>query len=225
MMKEKITNLLNEIIDAKTSFGRASEPVTLLAVSKTFSAEKVRQAYEAGLSSFGENYLQEALSKQEKLTDLDIEWHFIGPIQSNKTALIAEHFSWVHTLSREKEAKRLNDARPKNVPPLNVCLQVNINQEPQKNGLSPKDLESFCQKMQDYPNLRLRGLMTIPEACDDFKAQCDNFRRLRVLFETLGKEYALDTLSMGMSNDYVAAIKEGSNLIRIGRAIFGERET
>lgn len=198
--------------------------VTLLAVSKAQSAEKLREAYQAGQTKFGENYLQEALNKQTDLADLAIEWHFIGPIQSNKTQPIAQHFSWVHGVDRLKIAQRLNDARPSDLPPLQICLQVNISSEASKSGVEEDELSTLVKAVSTLPKLKLRGLMAIPEPTDDETLQRQQFKRMRLLFNRLINEgYALDTLSMGMSSDYKIAIEEGATIVRIGSAIFGAR--
>lgn len=198
--------------------------VTLLAASKAQTAEKLREAYQAGQTKFGENYLQEALNKQIELTDLNIEWHFIGPIQSNKTQPIAQHFSWVHGVDRLKIAQRLNDARPAELPPLQICLQVNISGEASKSGIAPNELFELVKSVGALPKLRLRGLMTIPEPTDDEAVQREQFKKMRLLLNDLKKEgIMLDTLSMGMSSDYKIAIEEGSTIVRIGSAIFGAR--
>ena len=198
--------------------------VMLLAVSKAQSAEKLREAWEAGQTRFGENYLQEALNKQAELADLKIEWHFIGPIQSNKTQLIAQHFSWVHGVDRLKIAQRLNDARPADLPPLQICLQVNISGEDSKSGVAPNELLELVGTVSALPKLTLRGLMTIPEPTDDESLQRQQFKQMRLLLNDLKKEgVVLDTLSMGMSSDYKIAIEEGATIVRIGSAIFGAR--
>ncbi len=198
--------------------------VTLLAVSKAQSAEKLREAYQAGQTKFGENYLQEALNKQTDLADLAIEWHFIGPIQSNKTQPIAQHFSWVHGVDRLKIAQRLNDARPSDLPPLQICLQVNISSEASKSGVEEDEISTLVKAVSTLPKLKLRGLMAIPEPTDDETLQRQQFKRMRLLFNRLINEgYALDTLSMGMSSDYKIAIEEGATIVRIGSAIFGAR--
>jgi pyridoxal phosphate enzyme (YggS family) len=198
--------------------------VMLLAVSKAQSAEKLREAWEAGQTKFGENYLQEALNKQAELADLKIEWHFIGPIQSNKTQPIAQHFSWVHSVDRLKIAQRLNDARPAYLPPLQICLQVNISGEDSKSGVAPSELLELVETVSALPKLTLRGLMTIPEPTDDESLQRQQFKKMRLLLNDLKKEgFVLDTLSMGMSSDYKIAIEEGATIVRIGSAIFGAR--
>lgn len=198
--------------------------VTLLAVSKAQSAESLRTAFLANQHAFGENYLQEALNKQEALTDLPIEWHFIGPIQSNKTQAIAQHFSWVHGVDRLKIAQRLNDARPTSLAPIQICLQVNISGEDSKSGAHPNELIGLAEAVKNMPQLNLRGLMTIPEPTDDINLQRQRFKQMRELLENLNQAgYALDTLSMGMSSDYALAIEEGATIVRVGSAIFGAR--
>jgi hypothetical protein len=198
--------------------------VTLLAVSKAQAAEKLRRTYEAGQTKFGENYLQEALNKQAELADLKIEWHFIGPIQSNKTQPIAQHFSWVHGVDRLKIAQRLSDARPVELPPLQICLQVNISGEASKSGVTPNELLDLVKVISALPKLTLRGLMTIPEPTDNEALQRQQFKQMRDLLNDLKKQgFTLDTLSMGMSSDYKIAIEEGATIVRIGSAIFGAR--
>jgi hypothetical protein len=198
--------------------------VTLLAVSKAQPADKLREAYEIGQTQFGENYLQEALNKQAELADLNIEWHFIGPIQSNKTQPIAQHFSWVHGVDRLKIAQRLSDARPADLPPLQICLQVNISGEASKSGIAPNEILDLVKVVSALPRLTLRGLMTIPEPTDDKTLQGQQFKQMRDLLNALKNEgFALDTLSMGMSSDYKIAIEEGATIVRIGSAIFGAR--
>ncbi len=198
--------------------------VRLLAVSKTFPADAVREAYRCGQSAFGENYLQEALEKIEALQDLPIEWHFIGPIQSNKTRAIAENFDWVHSVDRLKIAERLSDQRPPHLPPLNVCLQVNVSGEESKSGAVPGEVVELAQKIARLPRLKLRGLMAIPApaAGAPQRAPFAQMRSLLVQLNAAG--LALDTLSMGMSDDYEAAIQEGATIVRIGSAIFGARD-
>jgi PLP dependent protein len=203
--------------------------VSLLAVSKTFGPQAVLDALHAGQTVFGENYLQEALDKISALAalapDTPIEWHFIGPIQSNKTRPIAEHFDWVHTVEREKIAVRLAEQRPAGLAPLNICLQVNISGEASKSGVAPAELPALARQVAALPNLRLRGLMAIPEPADDFATQRGAFRQLRLLYEQLREHgLPLDTLSMGMSADLRAAIVEGATIVRVGSAIFGGRQ-
>ncbi len=198
--------------------------VNLLAVSKGQNHQAIRTAFMAGQRKFGENYLQEALNKQIELKDLAIEWHFIGPIQSNKTQQIAQNFSWVHGVDRLKIAERLSDARPENLPPLQICLQVNISGEASKGGVAPTDLLVLAKALSGLPRISLRGLMTIPEPSHDESLQHYQFKQMRELLCDLRQEgFVLDTLSMGMSNDYKIAIQEGATIVRIGSAIFGER--
>ena len=201
--------------------GRAPDSVTLLAVSKTFPAAAVREAWQAGQRCFGESYLQEALAKQEALADLAIEWHFIGPIQSNKTRPVAERFAWVHGIDRLKIAQRLAEQRPAGLPPLNVCVQVNVSGEASKHGVAPAEAESLAREVAALPRLNLRGFMAIPRETADPAQQRDQFARVRGLFERIP---GLDTLSMGMSGDLEAAILEGATIVRVGTAIFGKRD-
>lgn len=208
--------------------GRARNEVNLLAVSKTFPAEAVVEAMAAGQRAFGENYLQEAVDKMAEVARLQpgtaVEWHFIGPIQSNKTRPIATHFQWVHTVERLKIAQRLSEQRPDELGPLDICLQVNISGEASKSGASESELPELARQVAALPKLRLRGLMAIPEATKDEAQQRAAFARLRTLFESLRADgLALDTLSMGMSGDLAAAVAEGATIVRIGSAIFGAR--
>ena len=216
-----IAKVAARIREAAQAAGRDPDTVGLLAVSKTQPAEAIREANGAGLSNFGENYLQEALEKQARLADLALTWHFIGPIQSNKTRAIAEHFDWVHSVDRLKIAQRLSEQRPTELPPLNVCLQVNVSGEASKSGCAPQDVAELARTIATLPNLRLRGLMAIPEPTDDRAEQHAAFARLRQLQQVLALE--LDTLSMGMSQDLEAAIAEGATWVRIGTALFGAR--
>lgn len=198
--------------------------VTLVAVSKQQSVDKILQAINCGQNIFGENYVQEAIEKIELLKDHKLEWHFIGPIQSNKCKLIAENFSWVHTIDRLKIAKRINEAR-ENMPPVNICIQINISMESTKSGLLLDDLDNFADEIQTYNNLRLRGLMAIPSNSVNNEKLTIEFNLLRNKYEMMKKKYSsIDTLSMGMSNDYLLAIKNGANLVRIGSKIFGKRK-
>jgi len=204
--------------------GRPESAVQLIAVSKTQPAEAVRAAAGVGQRDFGENYVQEALEKIGALTDLPLVWHFIGPIQSNKTRPIAESFHWVHSLDREKIATRLAEARPADLPPLNVCIEVNVSGETSKSGVAPEALGSLARHVSVLPRLKLRGLMAIPEPTPDTQLQRRHFLRLRELKDELVRSgLALDTLSMGMSADMEAAIAEGATMVRVGTAIFGER--
>jgi len=205
--------------------GRAPHEVTLLAVSKTVDIARIREAHHCGQRAFGENYLQEALAKIDALRDLDLDWHFIGPIQSNKTRPLAEHFNWAHAVDREKIARRLSEQRPADLPPLNICLQVNVSGEASKSGVAPADLPALAQAVAALPRLRLRGLMAIPEPAQDIEAQRKPFAQLRALQQQLRAiGIDTDTLSMGMSADMPAAIAEGATIVRIGTAIFGQRD-
>jgi hypothetical protein len=217
------------IAEAARGVGRDPESVTLLAVSKTFGPDAVIEAAEAGQTAFGENYLQEALDKQQSVKtlrpDLVLEWHFIGPIQSNKTRPIAEHFEWAHAVDREKIARRLSEQRPQNLPPLNICLQVNVSGEDSKSGVAPTEVLALAQAVTILPGLRLRGLMAIPEPTEDVESQRKPFALLRALQQQLTEAgIPTDTLSMGMSADMDAAIAEGATIVRIGTAIFGKRD-
>lgn len=206
--------------------GRGVEDVTLLAVSKTYGPDAVRAAYQAGQRLFGENYIQEGVEKITALRDLPLQWHCIGPIQSNKTRLVAEHFDWVHSVDRLKIAERLSAQRPTDRPPLQVCLQVNIDGGTTKSGIAAAEALDLARAVAALPNLRLRGLMTIPEPAPDFEAARAIHTSARVLFEHLNSAgLALDTLSMGMSADLDAAIAAGSTMVRVGTAIFGARQS
>lgn len=223
-ISENISTVRAQIAAAEKEFQRPAHSVSLLAVSKTQSPEKLREAYAAGQRQFGENYLQEALSKIEALAMQDIVWHFIGPIQSNKTAQIAANFDWVHGIERLKIAQRLSAQRPSNKPELNVCIQVNLSNELSKSGIALQQIAALCAHIDALPQLKLRGLMAIPAPSADFSAQRSVFSTLSSTFRDLQKQYPdMDTLSIGMSADYRAAIAEGSTLVRIGTAIFGAR--
>ncbi len=215
--------------EAALAAGRDPLTVSLLAISKTFGPEAVIEAAEVGQRAFGENYLQEAIDKQQAVQsrrpDLMLEWHFIGPIQSNKTRPVAEHFSWAHAVDREKIARRLSEQRPADLPPLNVCLQVNVSGEDSKSGVAPAELLALAQVVAALPNLKLRGLMAIPEPSQDVEAQRKPFALLRDLQQQLATAgIVTDTLSMGMTADMGAAIAEGATIVRIGTAIFGKRD-
>ncbi len=212
------------VAQAAQAAQRGDGEVHLLAVSKTFPAQAVREAYQAGQRAFGENYVQEALDKIDALRDLPLEWHFIGPIQSNKTRVIAENFSWVHGVDRLKIAERLSAQRPVHLPPLNICLQVNVSGEDSKSGVTPSEVEALAVQAAQLPNLKLRGLMAIPAPAADPAVQRLPFAQMRALLQQLNSRgLQLDTLSMGMSHDYTAAIAEGATIVRIGTAIFGVR--
>ena len=219
---KNIAKVRTRIREAAQACGRDPESVGLLAVSKTKPAAAVREAHACGQRDFGENYLQEALNKQAELSDLSLTWHFIGPIQSNKTRPIAEHFAWVHSVDRLKIAQRLSEQRPAQLPPLNICLQVNVSGEASKSGCAPEELPALALAVSQLPNLRLRGLMTIPEPTSDVAQQHAACARLRQLRDDLNLE--LDVLSMGMSDDLEAAIAEGATWVRIGTALFGARD-
>lgn len=224
MISDALTTVRQRIAETARQFARAPDSIQLLAVSKTRPVADIVTAFKSGQYHFGENYLQEAIPKIEALRDYALKWHFIGPLQSNKTRFIAENFDWVLSLNRLKHAQRLNAQRPNNLPPLNVCIQVNICEEPQKSGVRLIDLSYLAQAIVELPRLRLRGLMTLPTRSDDFNKQRIPFRALRSAFLQLQESgLALDTLSMGMTNDMVAAIAEGATLVRIGTGIFGER--
>lgn len=221
-LADNLSAISARIASAAQAAGRDPASVQLLAVSKTKPASAIREIHAAGVCDFGENYLQEALTKQQALSDLPLIWHFIGPIQSNKTKAIAEHFDWVHSVDRLKIAQRLSEQRPAGLAPLNICLQVNVSGEDSKSGCAPVDLPTLAKAVAALPNLRLRGLMAIPEPTDDRAAQEAAFATLRQLQEGLG--LGLDTLSMGMSHDLEAAIAQGATWVRIGTALFGARD-
>ncbi len=217
-------DIRRQIADDASLYGRSPDEIQLLAVSKTFPASDIQQAWQAGQRRFGENYVDEAIVKIQELSDLQIEWHYIGPIQSNKTKKIATYFDWVHSLSNEKHARRLNSQRENNTP-LNVCIQVNISNEESKSGLTVSSLADFARLINDLPQLKLRGIMGIPAKETDFDKQRHAFAALTDEFRKLQSDDPdIDTLSMGMSGDMQAAIAEGSTMVRIGTAIFGKRQ-
>lgn len=223
-IEQSLSEILAAIRAAEVRHHRKPHSVNLLAVSKTKPAPALREAYQAGQRAFGENHLQEALTKIQELDGLDIEWHFIGPVQSNKTRAIAGAFDWVHSVDRLKVATRLSDHRPTTSAPLNICVQVNISAEASKSGVPLDAAEALCRQIGQLPGLRLRGLMTIPEPETDFERQRHAFAALRRCQEQLNESgLGLDTLSMGMSGDMQAAIAEGATIVRIGTAIFGAR--
>jgi pyridoxal phosphate enzyme (YggS family) len=219
---DNISLVSSRIHAATLAANRAENSVQLLAVSKTKPAQVLREAYAAGLRDFGENYLQEALGKQLELADLPLIWHFIGPIQSNKTRAIAEHFDWVHSVDRLKIAQRLSEQRPADLPPLNICIQVNVSGEASKSGCAPADLPALANAISELPRLKLRGLMAIPEPTEDRAAQDAAFAAVQSLQASLN--LPLDTLSMGMSHDLESAIAQGATWVRIGTALFGARD-
>jgi pyridoxal phosphate enzyme (YggS family) len=226
MIADNLARVHERIASACSRAGRPVQSVTLLVVGKSHPAGALREAAVAGERSFGENYVQEALEKGEALADLrgDLQWHLIGPLQSNKTRVAAERFDWVQTVDRVRTAERLSAQRPAHLAPLSVCLQVNISGEASKSGLAPGEVAAAARAVAALPRLALRGLMALPEPAGDFEAQRLPHRALRLLFEALrGDGFDLDTLSMGMSDDLEAAIVEGATLVRVGSAIFGER--
>lgn len=227
LIRQNLQAITATIVATTQESGRRPDAVQLLAVSKTFGPEAVLEAAAAGQRAFGENYLQEGLDKIRALNEAGapaLEWHFIGPIQSNKTRPIAENFAWVHTVEREKIAARLSEQRPAGMAPLQICLQVNISGEASKSGVAPEEVAALAHKVAALPNLTLRGLMAIPEPAVEFQQQRAAFARLRTLYEQLRADgLALDTLSMGMSADMRAAIFEGATIVRVGSAIFGAR--
>ncbi|WP_443692418.1 YggS family pyridoxal phosphate-dependent enzyme [Pseudomonas protegens] len=223
---DNIAQVAERIRNACQAVQRDPHSVQLLAVSKTKPAAALREAHAAGLRDFGENYLQEALGKQQELADLPLSWHFIGPIQSNKTRAIAEHFDWVHSVDRLKIAQRLSEQRPAELPPLNICIQVNVSGEASKSGCAPADLPALASAIGALPRLQLRGLMAIPEPTEDRAAQDAAFAAVQRLNNDLrdSLNLPLDTLSMGMSHDLEAAIAQGASWVRIGTALFGARD-
>jgi len=225
-IRQNLHQVSERITSVCAAVNRPVQTVTLLAVSKTFPAEAVREAHAGGQHAFGENYVQEALDKMQALADLRpmLQWHLIGPLQSNKTRVVAEAFDWVHTVDRLKLAQRLSAQRPAGLPPLQVCLQVNISGEASKSGVSPVEVPALAREVSALPRLTLRGLMAIPEPAGDFEAQRAPHRALRQLLQGLQAEgLDMDTLSMGMSADLEAAVAEGATIVRVGSAIFGRR--
>lgn len=221
---DNLHRVQRQIAQACQRHGRPETAVALLAVSKTWGADAVRLAFAAGQTAFGENYIQEGVEKIQALVDLPLQWHCIGPIQSNKTRLVAGHFDWVHSVDRLKIAQRLSEQRPPELAPLQVCIQVNIDGGATKAGVAPQDALALAQQVMALPQLRLRGLMTLPEPSADFAAACAVHQRARALFDTLNASgLGLDTLSMGMSADLDAAVLAGSTMVRVGTAIFGKR--
>jgi pyridoxal phosphate enzyme (YggS family) len=226
MIRDKLQKVRDRIVTACTAVGRDPASVRLLAVSKTFPAEAVREAVAGGQAAFGENYAQEGVAKIEALADIRdrLEWHCIGPLQSNKTRVVAEHFDWVHGIDRLKVAERLSGHRPAHLPPLQVCLQVNVDAGANKSGVSVGEALALAAAVAPLPRLRLRGLMAIPEPTTDFAVQRDLFLRAAAVFEQLrGAGFDVDTLSLGMSADLEAAVAAGSTMVRVGTAIFGAR--
>ncbi len=225
MIADNLHQVQGRIAQACLKAGRPPNAVTLLAVSKTFGPDAVRHAHAAGQTAFGENYIQEAVEKITDLADLPLEWHCIGPVQSNKTRLVAAHFDWMHTVDRLKIAQRLSEQRPPDKALLNVCIQVNIDGGPTKAGVPPQEALALAKAVALLPHLRLRGLMTIPEPATDFVAACAVHARAKALFDAMNAAgMGLDTLSMGMTSDLEAAVVSGSTMVRIGSAIFGGRQ-
>lgn len=229
MLSESLASARERLARALASAGRPAEAARLIAVSKTKPAGMIRDAWRLGQREFGENYVQEAVEKQAELADLDgIVWHFIGPLQTNKTRPVAEHFDWVHSVDREKIARRLNDQRPEARGPLQICLQVNVSGEASKSGVAFDELQGLAEAVLSLPRLRLRGLMAIPAPAEEMARQREPLARLRRALEALRERFPeapLDTLSMGMSDDLEAAVLEGATLVRLGTAIFGARDT
>ena len=224
--EQKLQNVRNSIAEAESRYQRDSGSVRLIGVGKVHTAESIRAIVSAGLEDIAENYVQEAIAKQQKLKDLNIIWHYIGHIQSNKTRDIAENFDWVQSVDRLKIARRLSDHRPADLPELNICLQVNLQEEPNKSGFTETELFEVVDTINALPKLRLRGLMAIPRLTTDFKEQRKIFKLIRVVYDRLqSRDLEMDTLSMGMSGDMEAAIAEGATMVRIGTALFGPRQT
>ena len=226
-ISQNISQIHNDIQEA-SAINASHEKVTLVAVSKGQNFNKIIEAFDIGILNFGENYLQEALDKKKQLEKFPIQWHFLGPIQSNKCKLIAENFNWVHSVDRLKVMKLLNDNRPLNISPLNICIQINTSGEETKSGIPIKDAKTqlieLIQALNELPNLKLRGIMSIPSNTEDIKQIIDEFKAMHILYSELKNEIdTIDTLSMGMSSDFKLAIEYGSNLVRIGTAIFGVR--
>ncbi|MFT5521644.1 MAG: pyridoxal phosphate enzyme (YggS family) [Enterobacterales bacterium] len=222
----QLLKVFQRIDDSVKLFNRISHPVTLLAVSKTHKINKIAEAFAAGQRDFGESYIQEAVEKIIALNEPNICWHYIGPIQSNKTQKIAEYFDWTHSVDRLKIARRLSNQRPESMAPLNICLQVNISAEENKSGVSIEELFEIAEQVNLLPKLKLRGLMCIPTKTDDFDQQRHAFHLMYLLFDKLKNKIPdLDTLSMGMSADFEAAIAEGSTMVRVGTDIFGARNS
>lgn len=224
-IKTRLEQVLQRIRRAETKYGRSANSVKLLAVSKTWPAESLLAVAEAGQRAFGENYLQEALAKIDVIHNGEFEWHYIGAIQSNKTRDLASHFHWVHSVDRVKIAHRLSEQRPAELPPLNICLQINISNEASKSGIAVNEALAVAQEIATLPHIKLRGLMAIPEAITEFEEQRAVFHQVRELQgQLIASGLQLDTLSMGMSSDLEAAIAEGATIVRVGSAIFGQRD-
>ena len=228
-VQDNLLNIKNEIKKIAKECGRDPNTIQLIAVSKTKPVEQITEAINAGQLAFGENYVQEGIEKiqyfEKNMPNNDLIWHFIGPLQSNKSKLVAEHFDWMHTIDRFKIAQRLSDQRPNHMAKLNVLIQVNISQEASKSGVKPEEVADLVKQIVTLPNLNLRGLMAIPEIENDYDKQLNVFTKMQQLLHSLQKDYPfMDTLSMGMSGDMPAAINAGSTMVRIGTAIFGARQ-
>jgi len=221
---QNLVKLRSRVLQASQASQHKADTIQIVGVSKMHSVEEIREAYAAGITRFGESYLQEALPKIAALRRLPLEWHFIGPVQSNKTRAIAEHFDWVHSVDRLKIATRLNEQRPRGLKKLNICIQVNISEESTKSGILLSAIEEFAKQLSQFPRLKLRGLMAIPQRSRDEHEQRAVFAQMRELFTSMREHgYKLDTLSMGMSDDLETAIMEGATMVRVGTALFGLR--
>tara|TARA_B110000008_G_C16805813_1_gene498638 strand:+ start:30 stop:716 length:687 start_codon:yes stop_codon:yes gene_type:complete len=224
-VKKNIIEIRKNILNLELSSNREKNSVTLMAVSKTKTSEDIRKAYEAGQKDFGENYLQESISKMKDLSDLDIIWHYIGKIQSNKSKLIAENYNWVHSIDKISTLQKISNYRKKYTNKINICIQVNIDNEESKSGINIEDVEDFIKEAYNFDGIHIRGLMAIPINSEKYESQYKTFLRIKNIFDSLiNKGYKLDTLSIGMSSDYNAAIAAGSTIVRIGTSIFGERK-
>lgn len=222
---DNLAQIRNQISDAEKQFKREAASVCLLAVSKTRPIDAIMQAINAGQRHFGENYCQEAVEKIQTISHPELIWHFIGPIQSNKTRDIANHFSWVHTVDRIKIARRLNDSRPEHLPPLNICIQINVSGEDSKSGIELDDIDDFLEELKPFKRLKTRGLMSLPAPSNNFAEQRQSFSALNHKFQSLKQTLPeFDTLSIGTTQDMIAAIAEGATIIRIGTALFGPRD-
>lgn len=222
---DRIKNVRQDLHDLCAKYHININELKLLAVSKTHPASAIQAAYEAGITEFGESYLQEAVNKIQSLAELPITWHFIGPIQSNKTRLISANFDWVQSVDREKLLIRLNEQRPNNMSPLNTCIQINYFDEPQKKGAKQDEITELLELANQLPNINLRGLMAIPPKTDCFDTQLSQYRQIAACFERCQNQFPqMDTLSIGMSNDLDAAIGAGSTMVRVGTALFGSRK-
>ena len=224
-IKNNIIKIKQNILDLELILNREKNSVILMAVSKMQDSEKIREAYSSGQKNFGENYLQESLGKISELSDLDITWHYIGKIQSNKSKLIAENYDWIHSVDKISTLKKISDHRKDSQDKINVCIQVNLDNEETKSGIAIEKVESFINEAANFDGINLRGLMAIPMYEKEYELQYATFMKIKILFDSLvNKGYKLDTLSIGMSSDYSAAVAAGSTIVRIGTSIFGERK-